>query len=94
MTMTTILGAGGPIGNELAKILAARNTTFRLVSRSPKPVAGAELLSADLVDRKQAIRQLLGRAWCTCLQVFKYELRVWKELWPRIMDAASTNNAR
>ena len=28
--MTTILGAGGPIGNELAKILAARNQAFPL----------------------------------------------------------------
>lgn len=28
--MTTILGAGGPIGNELAKILASSNQRFRL----------------------------------------------------------------
>jgi len=43
MTMTTILGAGGPIGNELAKILAARNMPFRLVARNPRPIAGGAL---------------------------------------------------
>jgi len=65
-TMTTILGAGGLIGNELAKILAARNTPFRLVSRNPKPVAGAALFSADLADREQTIRAVAGRPWYTC----------------------------
>jgi hypothetical protein len=44
--VTTILGAGGSIGRELAKILAAKYEPFRLVSRNPKPFAGAELLAA------------------------------------------------
>ena len=88
MTMTTILGAGGAIGNELAKILAASNTPFRLVSRSPKPVAGAELLAADLADREQTIRAVAGSSVVHLLAGLKYELRVWQELWPRIMANA------
>jgi nucleoside-diphosphate-sugar epimerase len=88
MTMTTILGAGGPIGNELSKILAARNAPFRLVSRSPKPIAGAELLAADLADREQAIRAVAGSSVVHLLVGLKYELRVWQELWPRIMTNA------
>ncbi len=35
-TMTTILGAGGPIGKELAKVLAARKRPFRLVGPQPE----------------------------------------------------------
>ena len=88
MTTTTILGAGGPIGIELAKILAARNTPFRLVSRSPKPVGGAELLAADLADREQTIRAVAGSSVVHLLAGLKYELRVWQELWPRIMANA------
>jgi nucleoside-diphosphate-sugar epimerase len=88
MTTTTILGAGGPIGIELAKILAAGNKPFRLVSRSPKPVGGAELLAADLADREQTIRAVAGSSVVHLLAGLKYELRVWQELWPRIMANA------
>ena len=39
--MITILGAGGAIGNELVKLLAAQNQPFRLVGRDPKTTPGA-----------------------------------------------------
>ncbi len=84
-TMTTILGAGGPIANELARILAARKTPFRLVGRNPKPVAGGELLAADLADRDQTIRAVAGSTVVHLLVGLKYDLGVWQELWPRIM---------
>jgi nucleoside-diphosphate-sugar epimerase len=84
-TMTTILGAGGPIGNELAKILAASNQPFRLVSRKPTPVAGAEVLAADLADRGQCIQAVAGSRVVHLLVGLKYDLAVWRELWPRIM---------
>src|SRR5216683_1585190 len=84
-TMTTILGAGGPIGNELAKILAASNQPFRLVSRKPTPVAGAEVLAADLADREQCIQAVAGSRVVHLLVGLKYDLAVWRELWPRIM---------
>ena len=38
--MVTILGAGGAIGNELVKLLAARSEQFRLVDRDPKAIPG------------------------------------------------------
>ena len=85
MTMTTILGAGGPIGNELAKILAAKNTPFRLVGRNPKPVAGAEVFAADLADLKQTIEAVAGSSIVHLLVGLKYDTSVWRELWPRIM---------
>ncbi len=55
--MITILGAGGVIGNEFVKLLAARKQEFRLVGRNPRNVAGAtETVSADLTDQEQTIR--------------------------------------
>src|ERR1700674_328208 len=85
MTKMTILGAGGMIGNELAKILAVKKALFRLVSRKPKPVAGAELLAADLTDQEQTIRAVTGSSLVYLLVGLKYDHRVWQELWPRIM---------
>jgi uncharacterized protein YbjT (DUF2867 family) len=83
--MMAILGAGGSIGNELAAILAEKNAPLRLVGRNPRPVGGAEVFAADLSDRQQTIEAVSG---CTvvCLLVgLKYDLAVWRELWPRIM---------
>ena len=83
--MTTILGAGGPIGNELAKILAASNRPFRLVGRNPRPVAGGELFAADLADKEQTIRAVAGSTVVHLLAGLKYNLEVWQDLWPQIM---------
>ena len=47
--MFTILGAGGAIGNELVKQLAARSEAIPLVSRNAKLVPGrTEAIAADL----------------------------------------------
>ncbi len=83
--MTTILGAGGPIGNELAGILVARNTPFRLVSRNPKPITGAEVFRADLADRDATIRAVAGSSLVYLVAGLKYNLAIWQEFWPRIM---------
>ena len=59
--MITILGAGGAIGNELVRLLAARNQAFRLVGRNPKATPGAtEIIAADLMDKDQTIRAVSG----------------------------------
>lgn len=83
--MITILGAGGPIGDQLAKILSAKNTLFRLVGRHPKPLAGAALYPADLTDREQTIKAVAGSSVVHLLVGLKYDLGVWHDLWPRIM---------
>jgi nucleoside-diphosphate-sugar epimerase len=84
--LTTILGAGGAIGNELTALLAAKNASFRLVGRAPKPVAGAELFAADLSDLEQTISAVSGSSVVFLLAGLKYDRAVWQELWPRIMD--------
>lgn len=83
--MVTILGAGGAIGNQLAQVLTAKKTRFRLVGRNPQPVPGAEALSADLADREQTIGAVAGSSVVHLVAGLKYDLRVWQELWPRIM---------
>ena len=85
MALTTILGAGGPISNELVKIYSARGTQLRLVNRNPRMVAGAETLAADISDPQQAIRAVAGSSVVHLLVGLKYDLKVWQELWPRIM---------
>lgn len=85
MSATTILGAGGPIANELAKILSANNQPFRLVSRNPAPLPGAELRQADLADPEQCLRAVQGASVVHLLVGLKYDSALWHELWPRIM---------
>ena len=85
--MITILGAGGAIGNELVKVLAAENEPFRLVGRSAKPAPGAtETVAADLTNLDQTIRAVAGSAIVHLLVGLKYDLRVWTDLWPRVMS--------
>jgi nucleoside-diphosphate-sugar epimerase len=87
--MITILGAGGDIGNKLAKLLAARNEPFRLVGRNPSPAPGAtEIVAADITDRDQTIRAVAGSSVVHLLVGLKYDHSVWRETWPRIMSNA------
>jgi nucleoside-diphosphate-sugar epimerase len=85
--MITILGAGGAIGNELVRLLAARHEPFRLVGRNPRKTAGAtETLAADLTDRDQTIAAVAGSSVVHLLVGLKYDHKVWQEMWPRVMS--------
>ena len=84
--MHTILGAGGAIGYELGKELSLRGERVRLVGRNPKPVNQAtEVVTADLSNLQETIDAVAGCAVAYLLVGLKYDLRVWRELWPRIM---------
>lgn len=62
---------------------------MRLVSRNPKPIQGAtETISADISDLDQTIRAVSGSSIVYLLVGLKYDFRVWRELWPRIMSNA------
>jgi nucleoside-diphosphate-sugar epimerase len=85
--MITILGAGGAIGNELCRLLAARHEPFRLVGRNPRETSGAtQALAADLTDRDQTIRAVAGSSVVHLLVGLKYDHKVWQEMWPRVMS--------
>jgi nucleoside-diphosphate-sugar epimerase len=97
--MVTILGAGGAIGVELAKDLTARNERIRLASRQPKASVGAvETLAADLSQLDDTVKAVSGSSVAFLLVGLKYDLKSWRELWPRIMrnaiEAAKRANAR
>jgi nucleoside-diphosphate-sugar epimerase len=85
--MQTILGAGGAIGTELVRELAQARQQVRLVGRNPKPVPGAtETVSADISDLDQTIRAVSGSSVVYLVIGLKYDLKIWRELWPRVMN--------
>lgn len=87
--MHTILGAGGAIGIELVKELARARQQVRLVGRNPELVQGAtEVIPADIADLDQTIRAVAGSTVVHLLVGLKYDLKIWRELWPRIMKNA------
>ncbi len=51
--MHTILGTGGAISKELAKVLIANQQPVKLVSRNTKPITGASTFPADLAHSRQ-----------------------------------------
>jgi nucleoside-diphosphate-sugar epimerase len=83
--MQTILGAGGAIGTELARELVRARQPVRLVARNPKPVEGAETVSADISNLDQTIKAVSGSTVVHLVVGLKYDHKVWRELWPRIM---------
>lgn len=85
--MQAILGAGGAIGMELAKVLPNYTNQVRLVARNPKPVLGTEeLFKADLLHY-QAVKECLKNVSVAYLCVgLPYRLRVWQEQWPVIIE--------
>jgi nucleoside-diphosphate-sugar epimerase len=85
--MQTILGAGGAIGTELVRELAQARQQVRLVGRNPKLVPGAtETVFADISDLDQTIRAVSGSSVVYLVIGLKYDLKIWRELWPRIMN--------
>jgi nucleoside-diphosphate-sugar epimerase len=97
--VVTILGAGGAIGNELVKELSAPSEPIRLVSRNPKLVPGvAEAVAADLSNLDDTLKAVSGSRIAFLVAGLKYDLKVWRELWPPIMrnaiEACKRCNAR
>ena len=57
--MQTILGSGGTIGVELARILPSYTDKVRLVSRNPQKInPDDDLFSADLTRSDQVLQAL------------------------------------
>ena len=84
--MITILGAGGPISNEVAQRLAAAKLPYRLVGRNPSPRPGAtEVVAADLTRIDQTLNAVAGSSTVFLLVGLKYDRKIWAEQWPRIM---------
>lgn len=84
----TILGAGGAIGNDLAKALRQYTTEIRLVSRHPKKINETdELFPADLSDNQQIDAAVAGSDIVYVTIGFDYNLKTWRKKWPPFMQA-------
>ena len=99
MERQTILGANGTIGSVLAKELKKYTDHIRLVSRNPKKVNDSdELFPADLSDPIQVDRAIEGSQVVYLVVGFDYNIKVWREKWPKLMratiDACIKNNAK
>ncbi len=83
----TILGAGGVIGRELVRELAAYTDHIRLVRRQPQPpaAAGIEARAADLLDPGQVADAVRGSAVAYLVAGLPYRTAVWQSQWPVIM---------
>ncbi len=97
--MHTILGANGVIATELSRHLPGYNVAVRQVSRHPKKVNTTdELVVADLLDYSQTEKAVAGSEVVYLLAGLKYDIKVWKEQWPKLMqnviDACKKHNAR
>jgi nucleoside-diphosphate-sugar epimerase len=84
--MQTILGSGGAIGNELAKVLPEYSEKIRLVSRNPKVVSGTEeLVKADLLIPQEVNKSIVGSEVVYLTVGLPYNIKVWESNWPIIM---------
>ncbi len=84
--MQTILGAGGAIGNDLAKELQSYTIRIRLVGRNPKKVNETdEIFAADLLDANAVSEAVKGSEVAYLVAGLPYKIKVWREQWPQIM---------
>jgi nucleoside-diphosphate-sugar epimerase len=94
----TILGAGGSIGNALAHEILGSGQGVRLVSRSNYSIPGAESFKADITSYKETLESIKGTDVVFLTVGLKYDIKVWRELWPGIMrntiDACKNVNAK
>jgi nucleoside-diphosphate-sugar epimerase len=98
MALHTILGGNGTIAIELIPILQSNGQKIRLVSRNSKPVSGAEIMQADVLNRDQIFQAVNGSDIVYLLVGLEYRTKVWEADWPVIMrntiDACKASGAR
>jgi nucleoside-diphosphate-sugar epimerase len=85
--MQTILGANGVIGRELSRALPQYTDRIRQVSRPPSSInPGDELHAADLLDADAVDRAVAGSEVAYLVAGLRYDIEVWREQWPRVME--------
>ena len=97
--MHTILGANGVIARELSRVLDEQGKPVRQVSRNPRRVNRFdELVRADLLDARATADAVAGSEVAYLVAGLKYDLKVWREQWPRVMrnviDACKRHSCR
>lgn len=96
----TILGAGGPIADELARELHRSFTSnIRLVSRHPRQVNGSdELVAADLTEPGSTESAVAGSDIVYLTVGLPMDSSLWEEKFPvmmrNVIDAVKTHGAK
>lgn len=85
MAIHTLVGANGTIASALMPLLQADHHTIRLVSRTPKPVAGAQTVVANVLDGPALTQAVAGSDVVYLLVGIDYNTAVWQRDWPVIM---------
>jgi len=86
--MHTILGAGGPVANALARELENHNETVRLVSRKliiPNST-NTTWQKADLLNYNELLNAVKGSAVIYLAAGLVYDKKIWAAQWPVIMQ--------
>lgn len=78
----------GAVGREMARLLAARGDTVRVVQRKPPGALpdGATFVAADVLDGDSLRAACAEADAIVCCLGFPYDSRVWEVAWPRAMD--------
>ena len=85
--MQTILGAGGDIGESLARALKKHTGKIRLVARNPKQVNGDdELYKADLLNADEVNNAVKGSEVAYLTIGLTYNVNIWQKQWPIIIQ--------
>lgn len=85
--LAVILGAG-PVGRTVGKIFAERGVAVRYVTRSGRPVAGAESVAADVRDAQQLAKAATGATVLVHAVGIPYQ--DWFQQFPAIQTAVLT----
>ena len=99
MSLQTILGASGSVGEPLARELKNYTDRIRLVSRNPKKVnPDDELIAADLKDFSTIDAAVQGSDIVYVTIGFEYDIKVWRAVWPgfikAVIAACAKHNAK
>ncbi len=98
MSYHAILGAGGVVANQLAKLLIAEHEPVKLISRSGHTLPGAVAVKADMSSLDQTLDAVRDSSTVYLCVGLKYDHDIWTEMWPRIMsntiEACKRNNAK
>ena len=82
----TIIGAGGAIGAPLAELLLKQGKPVRLLSRSGKPMEGAESRAVDVFNQQELTEAIRGSKVAYLLVGLDYNTKLWQEKWPLVMQ--------
>ena len=93
-----ILGAGGTISKVLTEELLADNQKIKLASRTIKTIQGLESVKTDLLNFNEVNHVIEEFSTVYLVAGLKYDIKVWKEEWPKIMrntvEVCSAKNSR